>query len=89
MYKIGTQIAGTVISHDFLSNRFIEAPPTAELEPPTSTYVQTDEVDMGMTYKELSLFGMLRKIYCCGPLSMYRCLIQHWGSFLLPQQVQS
>jgi NAD+ synthase (glutamine-hydrolysing) len=33
--------------HDFL-----EAVPTAELEPISDTYVQSDEVDMGMTYDE-------------------------------------
>ena len=29
------------------------APPTAELEPITADYVQTDEEDMGMSYEEL------------------------------------
>eukprot|EP00127_Corallochytrium_limacisporum_P003787 Clim_evm1s153 gene=Clim_evmTU1s153 len=56
---------------DMLSE-FLDAPPTAELEPITEDYVQTDEVDMGMTYDELSIFGRLRKISLCGPLSMFR-----------------
>jgi NH3-dependent NAD+ synthetase len=32
---------------------------------------QTDEVDMGMTYEELGLFGRLRKIKMMGPVSMF------------------
>lgn len=31
---------------------FLDAIPTAELEPISETYVQSDEVDMGMTYDE-------------------------------------
>lgn len=33
---------------------------------------QLDEVDMGMTYEELSVYGRLRKIYRCGPVSMFK-----------------
>lgn len=33
--------------------------------------VQLDEVDMGMTYAELSLYGRLRKVLRCGPVSMF------------------
>jgi NH3-dependent NAD+ synthetase len=40
--------------------------------------VQTDEVDMGMTYEELSLYGRLRKIYRCGPVSMFQHLCHRW-----------
>ena len=40
----------------------VEAPPTAELEPITADYTQSDEADMGMSYAELSIFGRLRKI---------------------------
>ena len=36
----------------------VAAPPTAELEPITNDYKQEDEVDMGMSYKELGVFGM-------------------------------
>ena len=32
---------------------------TAELEPITDSYVQSDEVDMGMSYAELSVYGNL------------------------------
>lgn len=34
--------------------------------------VQIDEVDMGMTYSDLSLYGRLRKISLCGPVSMFQ-----------------
>ena len=37
--------------------------------------IQDDEVDMGLTYEELSTFGKLRKIQCLGPFSMYRHLL--------------
>ena len=56
----------------------VEAPPTAELEPITETYTQTDEDDMGMTYAELSRFGQLRKMEQCGPVRMFERLVQEW-----------
>lgn len=37
---------------------FLTATPTAELEPVTEDYVQSDEADMGMSYAELTVFGM-------------------------------
>ncbi|CAD7695941.1 unnamed protein product [Ostreobium quekettii] len=56
------------------------APPTAELEPLRDGQIaQTDEEDMGMTYEELSMFGRLRKISRCGPVSMFRQLLQQWS----------
>ena len=54
------------------------APPTAELEPITEDYVQSDEQDMGMTYAELTIYGKLRKIARCGPVSMFKRLLQAW-----------
>ncbi|KAF8504123.1 hypothetical protein JB92DRAFT_2968916, partial [Gautieria morchelliformis] len=66
---------------------FLNAVPTAELEPITETYVQADEVDMGMTYDELSIFGRIRKIEKCGPYSMFTKLVHEWGSFLSPTQI--
>ncbi|KAF8967658.1 hypothetical protein BDZ97DRAFT_1903242 [Flammula alnicola] len=66
---------------------FLDAVPTAELEPITETYVQSDEADMGMTYDELSVFGRLRKIEKCGPYSTFTKLIHEWGSFLSPMQI--
>ena len=64
----------------------VEAPPTAELEPITETYTQTDEDDMGMTYAELSRFGQLRKMEQCGPVSMFEKLVQEWDH-LPPREV--
>jgi NAD+ synthase (glutamine-hydrolysing) len=58
----------------------VAAPPTAELEPITETYTQTDEADMGMSYDELSVFGRLRKISLCGPVGMYQRLVSLWGA---------
>ena len=67
-------------------SEIVEAPPTAELEPITETYTQTDEDDMGMTYAELSRFGQLRKMEQCGPVSMFEKLVQEWDH-LPPHEV--
>jgi NAD+ synthase (glutamine-hydrolysing) len=64
----------------------VQAVPTAELEPITASYQQTDEADMGMTYEELSRFGRLRKIDRCGPFSMFEKLVYEWDH-LTPQEV--
>lgn len=53
--------------------------PTAELEPITETYVQSDEADMGMTYDELTVFGRLRKVHKLGPYGMFQRLVHEWG----------
>jgi len=58
----------------------VEAPPTAELVPITEDYKQTDEEDMGMTYEELGVYGKMRNIVRCGPVSMYQKLEQEWGA---------
>lgn len=58
---------------------FLTATPTAELEPITKDYVQSDEIDMGMTYDELSRFGRLRKVDKCGPYSMFIKLYHEWS----------
>ena len=70
------------ILHDFLT-----AVPTAELEPITKEYVQSDEADMGMTYDELSVFGRLRKVEKCGPYSMFTKLLHMWYPRLSPAEV--
>ncbi|KAK4742389.1 hypothetical protein SAY87_000390 [Trapa incisa] len=60
------------LSLDGLLSIFLEveaAPPTAPLKPIRSNYSQLDEVDMGMTYEEFSVYGRLRKILGCGPVS--------------------
>ncbi|EGC33152.1 glutamine-dependent NAD(+) synthetase [Dictyostelium purpureum] len=64
----------------------LTAEPTAELEPVTENYVQQDEIDMGMTYEELSIFGKLRKVNRCGPVSMFERLVAEW-THLEPVQV--
>ena len=66
---------------------FLTAIPTAELEPITSTYVQSDEADMGMTYAELSVFGRLRKVSKLGPWGMYEKLLRMWSDRLSPREV--
>lgn len=56
----------------------VEAAPTAELEPITAEYTQSDEADMGMTYEELTWYGRLRKLQRCGPVSMFNKLASIW-----------
>ena len=41
-------------------------------------HTQTDEEDMGMSYQELGIYGKLRKIDRCGPVSMFQKLAQEW-----------
>eukprot|EP01147_Barroeca_monosierra_P004469 gene4469-6717_t len=65
----------------------LDAKPTAELEPITVDYTQSDEEDMGMTYDELSVFGRLRKISKCGPYSMFCKLVDLWGDALSVRQI--
>lgn len=57
---------------------FLDATPTAELEPITAEYTQSDEVDMGLTYEELSVFGKLRKVHRLGPYSTFMRLRDEW-----------
>lgn len=63
------------------------APPTAELEPITEKYTETDEIDMGMTYEELGIYKRLRKIFRCGPVSMFENLCIRWHGRLTPAEV--
>lgn len=67
---------------------FLTATPTAELEPivevegedgKKTTYVQSDEADIGLTYAEMTVFGRLRKERKMGPLSMFQYLVHVWG----------
>src|SRR5689334_1602980 len=37
------------------------------------------EVDMGMTYQELTIFGRLRKLNKLGPLGMFQRLVHDWS----------
>ncbi len=66
---------------------FLNATPTAELEPISEAYVQSDEADMGMTYDELSIFGRLRKVNKLGPWGMYTKLLQLWSEKYSPRQI--
>ncbi|TIA90965.1 hypothetical protein E3P99_01305 [Wallemia hederae] len=66
---------------------FLHATPTAELEPITQNYVQSDEVDMGMTYDQLSAFGRLRKVEKCGPYSMFTKLLCEWKDAMSPAEI--
>ncbi|TPX50418.1 NAD+ synthase (glutamine-hydrolysing) [Synchytrium endobioticum] len=70
-----------------LLDEFLDAPATAELEPITESYVQEDEVDMGMTYKELYVYGTLRKVARCGPFSMFTKLLQKWATTISPLEI--
>ncbi|KAL2104616.1 hypothetical protein VUR80DRAFT_10110 [Thermomyces stellatus] len=62
-----------------LMDEFIHATPTAELLP-LAAGVQDDESEneMGMTYEELSVFGILRKVEKLGPWSTYLRLLGQW-----------
>ncbi|KAI5478009.1 hypothetical protein MNV49_005701 [Pseudohyphozyma bogoriensis] len=66
---------------------FLDAVPTAELEPITEDYVQADEADMGMTYDELSVYGRLRKVEKLGPYGMFTKLASEWGHRLSPTEI--
>jgi len=66
---------------------FLTAVPTAELEPITSTYVQSDEADMGFTYDELSILGRLRKSHKLGPWSVFNKLLHEWGDRMSPRAI--
>ena len=54
------------------------AKPSAELRPTSGDGEQLDEAEMGMTYQELSVFGRLRKLSKCGPVSMFEALLRQW-----------
>ncbi|KAI5299701.1 glutamine-dependent NAD(+) synthetase, partial [Ascosphaera atra] len=61
-------------------HEFLTATPTAELEPITENYVQSDEADMGMTYDELTTFGRLRKVNKLGPYGVFQRLVHDWSA---------
>ncbi|QIW98013.1 hypothetical protein AMS68_003531 [Peltaster fructicola] len=60
-------------------HEFLTAVPTAELEPITDSYVQSDEIDMGFTYDELSILGRLRKTMKLGMVGMFEHLVAEWN----------
>lgn len=47
--------------------------------PPPQKQVQSDEVDMQMTYAQLSRFGTLRKVNKLGPYGVFLVLQKEWG----------
>ena len=51
-----------------------------------SQIAQTDEEQLGMTYKELSIIGRLRKINAAGPFSMFCKLVHLWKEVYTPKQ---
>ena len=44
---------------------------------------------MGFTYDDLSVMGNLRKVYRCGPLSMFRKLHDLWGQRMSLDDLES
>ncbi|KAF2642738.1 glutamine-dependent NAD(+) synthetase with GAT domain-containing protein [Massarina eburnea CBS 473.64] len=66
---------------------FVDATPTAELEPITESYTQSDEQDMGFTYAQLSVLGRLRKESKLGPYAMFLRLLHDWKDTLSPAEV--
>lgn len=68
-------------------DEFVTAKPTAELEPITEDYIQSDEQDMGFTYDELSIMGRLRKVEKCGPYSMFIKLLHIWHGQKTPEGI--
>ncbi|CAG9323153.1 unnamed protein product [Blepharisma stoltei] len=58
----------------------LEATPTAELQPLSDwhTLQQTDEHELGLSYEEIHLMAMLRKIDHCGPLYMFNRCLTEW-----------
>ncbi|KAK4898951.1 glutamine-dependent NAD(+) synthetase [Elasticomyces elasticus] len=68
-------------------HEFLDAVPTAELEPITESYVQSDEADMGFTYDELSVLGRLRKTYKLGTVGMFQHLVSEWKDRMKPRDV--
>ncbi|KAJ2968845.1 hypothetical protein NUW58_g10129 [Xylaria curta] len=70
-------------------NEFLYATPTAELLP-LSAGVQDDESEseMGLTYAELSAFGIYRRVEKLGPWSCYIRLLGEWKERnLTPTQI--
>ncbi|OQO07665.1 hypothetical protein B0A48_07362 [Cryoendolithus antarcticus] len=66
---------------------FLTAIPTAELEPITESYVQSDEADMGFTYDELSTLGRLRKTMKLGMVGMFEQLCEDWSGHMAARKV--
>lgn len=68
-------------------HEFLDATPTAELQPITEDYTQSDEADMGMSYAELSVFGKLRKEEKLGAFGMFERLLEEWRDQHSPREI--
>jgi len=66
---------------------FLSATPTAELEPITESYAQSDEADMGITYAHLSVLGRLRKEFRRGPYSIFTKLVDEWKGQMAVREI--
>lgn len=55
-----------------------ESKATPELQPTKENTIQVSESDMGMNFSELSYYGILRKMFGCGPVSMFNSLVHEW-----------
>lgn len=67
--------------------RVADAKPSAELT--GAEGVQSDEVDMGMSYDELGDLGYCRKIEKCGPLSTFLKLRTKWADKTLTPSIRA
>ncbi|KAJ9086355.1 glutamine-dependent NAD(+) synthetase [Entomophthora muscae] len=66
---------------------FLSAMPSAELIPTSSeAEEQSDELEMGMSYAELSVFGRLRQVLRLGPYGMTQRLLSEWP-LLSPSEI--
>ncbi|KAI3453349.1 hypothetical protein Pfo_010012 [Paulownia fortunei] len=63
------------------------AQPNAELKSITTNDSLRGEVDIGMTDEELTVYGRLRRIFRCGPVSMFQNLCYKWGTKLTPAEI--
>ncbi|KAG8525347.1 uncharacterized protein KY384_008991 [Bacidia gigantensis] len=70
-----------------IMSEFLTALPTAELVPFSDSYSQNDEEEMGLTYKELSVLGRLRKIHKLGPFGAWEKLVYEWQDIMTPQEI--
>jgi NAD+ synthase (glutamine-hydrolysing) len=66
---------------------FLDATPPAELISSSGGSIQDDEVEVGLTYKELSILGRLRKEQKLGPYSMFQMLLAEWKQDYTPRQI--
>ena len=66
--------------------KFLDAPPTGELEPRRGTRVESDEKDIGMTYEEIFVMAKLRKKEHVGPVEMFQRLLVDWRDAKSPRK---